>query len=601
MRKKLLAFVLMGVIAFSGSNVSLAAGGTADVANEQIAYTCDFANPCYQEISYACSAVNPVYAGAEDGATQESDGNASSPSISLLADPEYTTDTEEIVATITEAMIARAPQVVVYYKTKEYSNELANTWYNTWLNAALEESDHPYGGDYLRWSFKKAGMGISGKYSKKEKTYYLAIAFSFEYYTDADQEEELQEAVEDVLEELQIDQLDEDYLKVKAIYDYICDNVSYDYDQLYNEEYTLKYTAYAALINKTAVCQGYATLLYAMLEQAGIDTRVIAGLGNGSGDSWENHAWNIVELEDQYYLCDATWDHNRAVYDVEYDYFLKGNDDFVKHVASQEYQTEAFQEVYPIPDTKYVYVPKPVATAIEIYGWDKCFAIEEEEATLGVTFAPTDAKVEAITWTSSDEELARVDKDGNVVFCDEGLVTITATSKNGLTDAIEVLVIDPDDIELEEVERDDVDEQEMDHYKFVPAETGKYTVFTKNNTAFTLSWYDENYTYIEGASGKNIEHTASLEAGKTYYICLANDGTKDIEYSIWIETWKEPEYIQGDVSGDNKINVRDVMKLKEYIADPDRVSVNTLAADMDGNGKLNVRDVMRLKEFIANN
>lgn len=58
-------------------------------------------------------------------------------------------------------------------------------------------------------------------------------------------------------------------------------NVKYDYENLDDTDYKLKYTAYAALLNGTAVCQGYANLLYRMALEAGIDARFISGLGNG--------------------------------------------------------------------------------------------------------------------------------------------------------------------------------------------------------------------------------------------------------------------------------------------------------------------------------
>lgn len=44
------------------------------------------------------------------------------------------------------------------------------------------------------------------------------------------------------------------------------------------------------MINKTAVCQGYASLFYRLALDAGVDTRVISGEAGGP------HAWNIVKL-----------------------------------------------------------------------------------------------------------------------------------------------------------------------------------------------------------------------------------------------------------------------------------------------------------------
>jgi transglutaminase/protease-like cytokinesis protein 3 len=88
-----------------------------------------------------------------------------------------------------------------------------------------------------------------------------------------------------------------DYEKVRGIYDYICNNVVYDYENLEDDTYQLKYTAYAALVNGTAVCQGYALLFYRLALEAGLDARYVTGTANG-----DNHGWNIVEPED-----DGVW------------------------------------------------------------------------------------------------------------------------------------------------------------------------------------------------------------------------------------------------------------------------------------------------------
>ena len=134
-----------------------------------------------------------------------------------------------------------------------------------------------------------------------------------------------------------------DYQKVKAIYDYICSNVTYDHDNLNDESYSLKYTAYAALINKTAVCQGYASLFYRLALDAGVDTRVISGEAGGP------HAWNIVKLNGKYYNLDSTWDAGRSTYA----YFLKNTNDFDDHVRDNDYQSNEFIEEYPMWDESY--------------------------------------------------------------------------------------------------------------------------------------------------------------------------------------------------------------------------------------------------------
>ena len=58
------------------------------------------------------------------------------------------------------------------------------------------------------------------------------------------------------------------YQKVQAIYNWITANVKYDYSHLNDPAYWLQYTAYAAAVQKKAVCQGYANLFYRLANDA---------------------------------------------------------------------------------------------------------------------------------------------------------------------------------------------------------------------------------------------------------------------------------------------------------------------------------------------
>ena len=84
--------------------------------------------------------------------------------------------------------------------------------------------------------------------------------------------------------------------KVKAIHDYIVKHVSYDTSYK-------AYTAYEALANRSAVCQGYALLTYQLLTEAGIQAHYVTGKGNGGP-----HAWNLVKIENKWYHLDTTFD-----------------------------------------------------------------------------------------------------------------------------------------------------------------------------------------------------------------------------------------------------------------------------------------------------
>lgn len=163
------------------------------------------------------------------------------------------------------------------------------------------------------------------------------------YLSDASQEAQMDQAVSSLISSLNLSGKNE-YQKAKAIYDYMCSNITYDYKNLNDPNYTLKFSAYAALINKTSVCQGYATLFYRLALEAGLDARVIAGVAGGG-----NHAWNIVKINGSYYNLDSTWDAGRD----PYDYFLKNMDDFFDHDRNADYTASDFVTAYPMSATSY--------------------------------------------------------------------------------------------------------------------------------------------------------------------------------------------------------------------------------------------------------
>ena len=280
--------------------------------------------------------VNPIYKDVKSSVVHHDIQTYS------LEDVEYTSDQEKLVKIFREKLINRESNIVLYYHCDgEITQEFFSNLVHQLFQKAIKHTGNGKEGDYLKWHCQgwtvKASISVNSN-----KGYDLNIFYDVSYLSSLEQEEKVDEEVSNLLKSLDLSNKT-DYQKVKAIYDYICSNVTYDHDNLNDKSYSLKYTAYAALINKTAVCQGYASLFYRLALDAGVDTRVISGEAGGP------HAWNIVKLNGKYYNLDSTWDAGRSTYA----YFLKNTNDFDDHVRDNDYQSNEFIEEYPMWDESY--------------------------------------------------------------------------------------------------------------------------------------------------------------------------------------------------------------------------------------------------------
>ncbi|QXP78125.1 MULTISPECIES: transglutaminase domain-containing protein [Winogradskyella] len=121
-----------------------------------------------------------------------------------------------------------------------------------------------------------------------------------------------------------------DVEKFRAIYIWVCKNVSGDANQhqkvlqkrekfkkdslgyiVWNNEY--KKIAFKKLLkHKKTMCTGYAYLIKELCFIANIESEIIDGYARSVDSNIENlespnHSWNTVKLDNKWYLCDATW------------------------------------------------------------------------------------------------------------------------------------------------------------------------------------------------------------------------------------------------------------------------------------------------------
>lgn len=113
-----------------------------------------------------------------------------------------------------------------------------------------------------------------------------------------------------------------DYLKVLKIHDWIVENTRYNTADLSEAG---NHLAYGAMVKGTCVCMGYAEAGVLLFQAAGIETRYISGTGTNSAGKTEDHGWNAVKIDGDWYLVDMTWDDPTTSDGsdiLRYDYFL---------------------------------------------------------------------------------------------------------------------------------------------------------------------------------------------------------------------------------------------------------------------------------------
>ena len=280
--------------------------------------------------------VNPRYEGILSAPKLQAQLHADPPIVTI---DDVCHTLEEAAAELRQGMVERMDSIAITFSINA-EFDATDIW-----NEALKHTGNPKEGDYLEGQYRQ--YGFKPYYNELGEEAYFTYVFIFEYFTTAQQEQEMDQAVAALLQELNLWDATE-YEKVKGIYDWICSNVTFDYDNLNNKDYYLKHSAYAALVHRKAVCQGFAVLFYRLALELGVDCRYITG--NSSGVA---HAWNIVRLGSLYYNLDATWDQPRKANGMDYEYFLRCGSNFPDHTRKEDYTSADFYQRYPMSPEDY--------------------------------------------------------------------------------------------------------------------------------------------------------------------------------------------------------------------------------------------------------
>ncbi len=172
-----------------------------------------------------------------------------------------------------QGLRARRTKINVSAYHLDYEN-----WGDVWCRAIDNHEDL----FYVNWTDGAYGDG----------TYVTSISvLYYDEYTQEDQEN-FYEVCDAILNAMPSGLTDQQ--KTLYLHDYLVTHCQYD-------STLKKFNAYNVLVERSAVCQGYALAYAYLCKRAGVEAYLVTSKEN-------DHAWDLVVLDGTYYFVDCTWD-----------------------------------------------------------------------------------------------------------------------------------------------------------------------------------------------------------------------------------------------------------------------------------------------------
>ncbi len=174
----------------------------------------------------------------------------------------------------------------------EFTEEIRYVYTSEDFNTVVEHiiADHP---EYFFVDFDRLESYVSETHTK------VRVVYQADLDTVKAMRDELEERVTEIMDIT--DTFETEFEKELFIHDYLIENCSY----LVNNEgsgYTSN-TAYGALCEGSAYCDGYALAFKLLMDRAGLFCCVVEGFADELP-----HMWNMVCIDGQFYHVDVTWD-----------------------------------------------------------------------------------------------------------------------------------------------------------------------------------------------------------------------------------------------------------------------------------------------------
>lgn len=256
-----------------------------------------------------------------------------------------------------------------------------------------------------------------------------------QYFTDAhtceSHRQALENAADSILSGVHADM--DDFDKELYFHDRICECTVY----APNDSRTVGYSAYDALVQGQAVCEGYARAMQFLLNRADVQNYLVTGIATETDGTSEGHMWNVVTIRGDNYYLDVTWDDMDENDDSRYShtYFNVTSADILKnHLEIQPENNNCTATAFNYFVRRDLYIKKYNADAQALLIREIRNANQNETHGFEVRFANTDAYQSAVSDLIDNDaisELVRKAMRGTAVryesvvyVCDEEMLTL---------------------------------------------------------------------------------------------------------------------------------------------------------------------------------
>ena len=214
-----------------------------------------------------------------------------------------------------------------------------------------------------------------------------------------------------------------DYEKVKVFHDYLVLNVESSTDNEFAD------SIYGALVEKKALCEGYAKAFSYLCNIAGIENMIVTGYTD------VDHMWNMVKIDDSWYHVDVGWDKPAAALAekypdmVMYQYFLADdtvieNNRIISNMLCDPPKADNDSGNYFVTEEKYAYDYEEALEIIEdscrrcVDTGEKYFMLKLDSSNLYLQTTSQLIKPDENGVSDIDKMMERMNYHGKISYID---------------------------------------------------------------------------------------------------------------------------------------------------------------------------------------